>query len=285
MPKYAVIGKGGQLGHEFCAFLGGEATGLGRPEFDLTRPEAMRAELRRLRPDVVLNCAAYNFVDRAESEPEAAFAVNAWGVRHLAEICCDLDCLLVHFSTNYVFGLDEQHRTPYVETDLPGPISAYGVGKLAGEYFVRALCPKHFVIRTAGLFGFGARGGKGTNFVELMLRLASEQKPIRVVADQVCTPTSTADLAQATIALLQTGLYGLYHLTNSGSCSWHEYAQTIFELVKVQANLTAVTSREFGAPAKRPAYSVMANAAYQALGLPEMRPWRSALVEYLRARA
>jgi len=159
------------------------------------------------------------------------------------------------------------------------------MSKLAGEYFVRAICPKHFVIRTAALFGLLGRGGKGTNFVELMLRLAKEGKPIRVVADQVCTPTSTVDLALATIALIQTGQYGLYHLTNSGSCSWHEYAQTIFKLAGVEANLTGVTSEEFGAPAPRPSYSVMASKAYHTLGFPQFRPWRQALVDFLKERA
>ena len=284
MKKYVVVGAKGQLGGEFIAQLGAQVTGLTRPELDLTQLKSMGAELRQLKPDIVLNCAAYNFVDRAESEPDAAFAVNAWGVRHLAETCRDLDCVLVHYSTNYVFGLDGQRRTPYVESDCPGPISAYGMSKLAGEYFVRATCPKHFVIRTAGLFGLWGSGGKGTNFVELMLRLAKEGKPIRVVADQVCTPTSTVDLALATMALIQTGQYGLYHLTNSGSCSWHEYAQTILELAGVEANLTGVTSEEFAAPAPRPRYSVMARAAFQALGFPELRAWREALTDYLRDR-
>lgn len=284
MKKYAVVGANGQLGGEFVAKLEGQVTRLTRPEFDLTQPEIMRAKLAELEPDVVFNCAAYNFVDRAETEPDAAFAVNARGVRHLAEICRDLDCVLVHYSTNYAFGLDAERRMPYLESDCPGPISAYGMSKLAGEYFVRATCPKHFVIRTAGLFGLHGRGGKGTNFVELMLRLAKERKPIRVVNDQVCSPTSAIDLAQATIALIQTGRYGLYHLTNSGSCSWHEYAQTIFELAGVQANLTAVTSQEFGAPAPRPRYSAMASAAYQAFGFPELRTWREALMDYLRDR-
>jgi dTDP-4-dehydrorhamnose reductase len=284
MPKYVVVGAGGQLARDLIPRLGGEVVGLPRSECDLTRPESMRAKLTELRPEVIFNCAAYNFVDRAESEPEAAFAVNAWGVRHLAAICRDLNCVLVHYSTNYVFGLDDERRTPYVETDLPGPISAYGVGKLAGEYFARAICPKHFVIRTAGLFGLWGSGGKGGNFVELMLRLAREGKPIRVVNDQVCTPTSTVDLAQATIALVETGRYGLYQLTNSSFCSWHEYAQTIFELAGVQANLKAVNSEEFGAPASRPRYSVMANAAYEALGFKPFRSWRDALAEYLVQR-
>jgi len=284
MPKYVVLGACGQLARDLAPRLNGEVVSLARPEFDLTRPESMQRKLNDLRPDVVFNCAAYNLVDRAESEPDAAFAVNGWGGRHLASICRHLDCVLVHYSTNYVFGLDEERRTPYVETDGPGPISAYGMSKLAGEYFVRAGCPKHFVIRTAGLFGVGSGGGKGTNFVELMLRLAREGKPIRVVNDQVCTPTSTVDLAQASIALVQTGRYGLYHLTNADACSWHEYAQAIFELANIQANLTAVSSQEFGAPALRPKYSVMATQAYQSLGFQELRPWGIALTEYLTAR-
>jgi len=257
---------------------------LARPEFDLTRPAPLRDKLLELRPQVVFNCAAYNFVDRAESESEAAFAVNAWGVRNLAAICREIDCVLVHYSTNYVFGLDDKRRTPYLETDNPGPISAYGAGKLAGEYFVRSMCPKHFVIRTAALFGLWGSGGKGTNFVQLMLRLAQEGKPIRVVNDQTVNPTSTVDLAQATIALLATDHFGLYHLTNSDSCSWHEYAQTILELSGVKANLSAVSSQEFGAPAPRPRYSVLANAAYESLGLPRLRMWREALIDYLRNR-
>jgi dTDP-4-dehydrorhamnose reductase len=285
MTKYVVIGAGGQLARDLIPRLDGKVVGLARPEFDLTRLESIREKLSDHRPDVVFNCAAYNFVDRAEDEPDAAFAVNAWGVRHLAEICRDLDSVLVHYSTNYVFGLDDKRRTPYVETDSPGPISAYGMSKLAGEYFVRAACPKHFVIRTAGLFGLWGSGDKRTNFVELMLRLAREGKPIRVVNDQVCTPTSTIDLAQATLALLQTGQYGIYHLTNSGSCSWHEYARTILELAGVQASLAAVTSQEFGAPAPRPRYSVMVRKAYQALGFPELRSWREALIDYLRERS
>jgi dTDP-4-dehydrorhamnose reductase len=285
MAEYVVVGANGQLGHELSARFEAEGIGLTRPDFDLTQPGTMRTQLNRLRPRVVFNCAAYNFVDRAESEPDTAFAVNAWGPRHLAEICRDIDCVLVHFSTNYVFGLDAERRRPYLETDSPGPISAYGMSKLAGEYFVRATCPKHFVIRTAGVFGLWGSGGKGTNFVELMLRLAKEGKPIRVVSDQVCTPTSTVDLAQATIALIKTDRFGLYHLTNSGSCSWHEYAQTIFELAGVQADLTAVTSQEFGALAPRPRYSVMASQAYQSLGFPELRAWREALKDYLQDRS
>jgi dTDP-4-dehydrorhamnose reductase len=282
--RYAVVGAEGQLGREFCALLPGEAADLTRQQADLTRAETLRQTLQELRPEVVLNCAAYNFVDRAESDSEGAFAVNAWGVRNLAQVCRELNAVLVHFSTNYVFGLEENRKTPYAETDAPAPISVYGLSKLTGEYFARFLWPKHFVIRTAALFGHGAKASNKTNFVELMLRLAEEGKPIRVVNDQVCTPTLTADLARATLALIQTGRYGLYHLTNSGACSWNEFAQVIFGMAGSKANLSAVTSEELGAPARRPRYSVMAMAAYEALGLPPLRPWQDALAQYMQER-
>jgi dTDP-4-dehydrorhamnose reductase len=282
--KYAVLGAVGQLGRDLCPRLPGTVVPLPRDRADLTRPEALAAILDELRPDVVINCAAYNLVDRAESEPEAAFAVNAWGVRSLALACRQLGCTLVHFSTDYVFGLDEERRSPYAEDDAPGPLGVYGLSKLAGEYLVRALCSRHLVIRTCGLYGVWGSGGKGGNFVETMLRLAGQGKPLRVVADQVCTPSSTADVAAATAGLIQTGRFGLYHLTNAGSCSWHEFARAIFELAGVKADLTPIPSREYGAPARRPAYSVLGMNAYQALGLPPLRPWREALAAYLQER-
>jgi dTDP-4-dehydrorhamnose reductase len=244
----------------------------------------LRSTLAELRPDVVVNCAAYNFVDKAESEPEAAFAVNAWGVRALATVCRDLGCTLVHFSTDYVFGLDEQRTTPYGEADAPGPVSVYGLSKLAGEYLVRAHCPRHFVIRTCGLYGVWSSGGKGNNFVEAMLRRATAGQPLRVVTDQVCTPSYTVDVAVATAALIGTEQFGLYHLVNSGCCTWHEFARTIFELAQLKVEPAPITSAEFASPARRPAYSVLATDKYAALGLSPLRPWRQALAAYLEER-
>lgn len=281
--KYAVLGAAGQLGRDLCPRLPGEVIALTRERIDLTRPETIGPTLSELRPDVVINCAAYNLVDRAETEPAVCFHVNAWGVRELALACRDLDCVLVHFSTDYVFGLDER-RTPYAESDAPGPVSVYGLSKLAGEYLVRAFCPRHFVIRTCGLYGVWGSGGKGGNFVETMLRVAGQGKPLRVVADQTCTPSYTVDVAAATVPLVPTGRYGLYHLTNAGSCNWYEFARMIFELAGVHADLSAITSREYGAPARRPAYSVLATKAYEGLGLPPPRPWRAALAAYLEER-
>lgn len=276
--RIVVLGAQGQLGRDLCPRLPGEAIPLGRDRAELTHPDKLPAALTEARPDVVINCAAYNFVDRAESEPQAAFAVNTWGVGALATICRDLDCTLVHFSTDYVFGLDASRTQPYAEDDAPGPVSVYGLSKLAGEYLVRARCPKHVIIRTCGLYGVWGSGGKGGNFVETMLRLATQGKPLRVVADQVCTPSYTVDVAAATAELLTTACHGIYHLTNAGSCSWYEFAQTIFESEGVQANLTPISSAEYGAAARRPAYSVLASR------LPPLRPWHEALAAYLIER-
>jgi dTDP-4-dehydrorhamnose reductase len=282
--KYAVLGAAGQLGRDLCTLLPGEVAPLTRDRADLARPGSLRSLLQEMHPDVVVNCAAYNLVDRAEDEPDAAFAVNAWGVRELAGACRDLDCLLVHFSTDYVFGLDEQRTTPYAETDAPGPVSVYGLSKLVGEYLVRSLCPRHLVVRTCGLYGVWGSGGKGGNFVETMLRLAGEGKTPTVVADQVCTPSYTVDVAGATVALLRRGAVGLYHVTNAGCCSWNEFAAAVFALSGVQTNPTPTTTKEFGRPARRPGYSVLGGAAIGALGFPPLRPWREALAAYLQER-
>lgn len=282
--KTAVLGAAGQLGRDLCPRLPGEVIPLTRAEVDLTSAGELRKLLEELRPDVVVNCAAYNFVDRAESEPEAAFAVNAWAVRNLALVCRDLGCVLVHFSTDFVYGLDETRRNPWRETDAPGPVSVYGLSKLAGEYVVRALCPRHLVLRTCGLYGVRGSGGKGGNFVETMLRVAGQGKPLRVVDDQVCTPSYTVDVASAVAPLLETSQYGLFHLTSAGSCSWYEFARTIFELQGMRADLTPIRSSEYAAAARRPAYSVLDNSAREELGLPPLRPWRDALAAYLQER-
>jgi dTDP-4-dehydrorhamnose reductase len=283
--RYAVLGAAGQLGRDLCPRLSGEVLALNREQADLTRPESFRTVLTDWRPDVVINCAAYNFVDRAESEPAAAFAVNAWGVRDLANLCRERDCLLVHFSTDHVFGLDEQRRTPWTEADPPGPVSIYGLSKLAGEYLVRAGCPRHLVVRTCGLYGVWGSGGKGGNFVETMLRVGAQGKPVRVVADQVCTPTYTADLAEATVALLSRGRPGVYHVTNSGACSWFEFARAIFEQAQMKAEVMPITSPEYGAPARRPVYSVLAPVGIRTMGLQLLRPWAEALAAYLHERS
>lgn len=290
MRKIVIIGARGQLGAELERTLEPHAPlCLDRAALDVRNSEAVGARIRELRPDVVLNTAAYNHVDRAEDEAEEAFRVNAYAPLALARACHAANALLVHFSTDYVFG--GESTTPYREEDTPSPRSVYGASKLAGEHLVRAATPLHVVIRTSGLYGFRGRGGKNGNFVETILRLAAEKKTLRVVNDQVVSPTSAADLTRKVVALLDRwergrsqDLLGLYHVTNAGSCSWYEFAAEILRKSGLDACLEPVASVDYGARATRPAYSVLAPGHLARLGLDDMRDWRDALGEYLRLR-
>jgi dTDP-4-dehydrorhamnose reductase len=282
--RTVVLGAPGQLGRDLCSRLPGEVIPFGRSDVDVTHPARLRDILNGIRPALVVNCAAYNLVDKAESEPTSAFAVNAWAVRDLAMICRDLDCTLAHFSTDYVFGLDESHREPLTESDAPGPVSVYGLSKLTGEYLVRSICRKHFVIRTCGLYGVHGIGGKGGNFVETMLRLAAKGGPLRVVNDQRCTPSYTSDVAAASVELMATGVHGLYHVTSAGDCTWFEFAREILRQSGLNIEVKPITSAEFGAAARRPVYSVLANSTIRTLGIAPPRHWTEALGAYLNDR-
>ncbi len=277
--KYVVLGSMGQLGRDLCPRLQGEVIQLSREEIDLANHNTLY-RLEDYEPDVVINCAAYNFVDIAEAEPEPAFRVNAWAVGELAKLCQQLDCILVHYSTDYVFGLDRERKTPFTPDDPPGPVSMYGTSKLAGEYLLRSHCTKHYLIRTCGLYGVWGSGGKGGNFVETMLRLAEQGKSLKVVNDQFCTPSYTVDVANATIELIKTGQYGLHHLTNAGVCTWYKLARTIFELQGLEVDLSETTTTEFGARAQRPPYSVLE----QTKAVSPLRSWEEAVHAYLEER-
>jgi dTDP-4-dehydrorhamnose reductase len=282
--RIAVLGSQGQLGRDLCPRLAGEVIPLTRNEINLDHPQSILAYLQSNPVEVLINCAAYNFVDRAETEPEAAFQVNAWATRSLAQACEQVGCKLVQISTDYVFGLDTTHSTPYAETDAPGPVSIYGLSKLSGEYLVRAGVSRHLVIRTCGLFGVWGSGGKGGNFVETMLRVAGQGKPLRVVDDQRCTPTYTAELATGIAGLIQAKATGLYHLTNSGDCSWFEFAQEIFRQSGMLPDLTPTPSRDYPTLARRPGYSVLSSQKAAAILGAVMRPWQEALAAYLEER-
>lgn len=279
-----VIGAGGQLGQALCELIDeSRLAALTHHDVELTDRASLERALKPLSPAVVINTAAFNLVDDAENRPADAFATNAFGVRELACVCRDLGCTLVHFSTDYVFGIDGTRDHPYDESDVPGPLSVYGLSKLAGEYFVQSICPRHFVIRTCGLYGLRGSGGKGRNFVQTMLRLGRERGQVRVVNDQTCTPTYAADLAQATLDLLERGEFGLYHCTNAGSCTWHEFACEIFRQAGMVVECVPITSAEFGARAARPNYSVLSTAKFERLGLMPPRPWQQALRDYLNS--
>ena len=282
--RIAVLGSQGQLGRDLIPRLPGDVVSVPRAGGDLARPDTLRATIAELKPAVVVNCAAYNFVDKAEADPDAAFAVNAWGVRALAAACRAVGCKLIHFSTDYVFGLDAARTAPFAEADAPGPVSVYGLSKLAGEYVARSADPGNLVIRTCGLYGVWGSGGKGGNFVETMLRVAGQGKPLRVVADQTCTPSYTADVAAAAAALIRAGAAGLFHVTSGGACSWYDLAAEIFRLSGIAADLTPITSEQFAAPARRPPYSVLSNAKLAAAGVTAPRPWQEALEAYLYER-
>jgi dTDP-4-dehydrorhamnose reductase len=287
MRHSVIIGSKGQLGTDLPAALEGHrVTGLTHADLDVGDLDRAREVLGKLRPDAVINTSAFHKVDVCEDEPAASFAVNATGAYNLARLAKELDFTLVHFSSDYVF--DGRSHVPYGEDDLPNPLSVYGTSKLAGENLVRAFCPRHFVVRTTGLYGVAGASGKGGNFVETMIRLG-KAGPVRVVDDQVLTPTATPDLARAVAALLdaeqrKTVPYGLYHITSGGQCSWYAFAKTIFEMCKMDVALTPITTAQSGSKATRPAFSVLGHGKWMAAGFPELRPWRDALGDYLRAK-
>lgn len=278
--KIMIIGAGGQLGSELINMVQEDIViPLTRHDLEMTDYRQVNDVISSNTPDIVINTAAYHRVDECEDNVEKAFSVNAFAVRTLSNICAEMNATLVHFSTDYVFGGEKQ--VPYMENDMPNPLSVYAASKLAGEYFARNICRRHFVVRTCGLYGAKGISGKGGNFVEMMLRLAREQKPIKVVTDQIVTPTFARELAVSVSKLIRTREYGLYHITNDGGCSWYEFAKTIFDLTGIRADLSPVTAEEFGAKARRPAYSVLENRNLRALGIDNMRPWKEALKEYL----
>jgi len=285
--RYVVIGATGQLGSDLVRTFddrSGELVPLSTRDVDIRDAGATQSILEALRPTCVLNTAAYNLVDRAEEDGGSAFALNAEAVGSLAAICQSIGARLVHFSTDYVF--DGAKRTPYLETDPPRPISVYGESKLAGERLALERCERAVIFRVCGLFGLAGALGRGKgNFVETMVRLASEGRALRVVSDQVLCPSYTLDLARKVWAVLPKAAHPVYHLTNAGQTSWYDFARRALELAAVAANLTAVTAAEYGARARRPAYSVLAHGHLAALGEDDLRPWDAALVAYVAERS
>jgi dTDP-4-dehydrorhamnose reductase len=275
-----VAGSLGQLGRELVPLLGDELIWAGDlDEIDVTDATAVAELVGRTRPDVVFNATAYNKVDQAEVEPDAALSVNAVAPRWLAAACREERALLVHFSTDYVF--DGAADRPYREDDCPRPLGAYGVSKLTGEQLVAGGGGEHLVIRTSGLLGRGGSAQKGGSFADRILARARSKQPLRVVADQTFAPTCARDLAVAAIALVGAGARGLVHVTNGGSCSWHELAVAALGLAGVDAEVEAIAAADLDLPARRPVYSVLDTGRYRGLGLPPLRPWREALADCL----
>jgi len=279
-----VTGAYGQLGGELCRQLDRDAFPLDIDSLDLTDGPAVMQRMGQLRPEVVINCAAYTQVDQAETEPEACRAVNATAVEHLARACGELDCPLVQISTDYVFGGEPERAAPYRETDTPQARGVYAETKLAGER-AAARHPKHLIVRTCGLYARPADRQAG-NFVKTMLRLGTSQTELRIVADQHCTPSYVPHVARAVrflagISENEPAPWGIYHVTNRGATTWYNFASEIFRQAGIEIALQPITTAEYGAAAPRPAYSVLDTTAYHALGGPPMPDWQAALAEYL----
>jgi len=280
--KIALIGADGQLGTDLSRVISAnknlELIPLIQKDLDVRYQSVIVNVLTKINPDVVINTAAYHKVDEVEDNPEEAFLVNGIAVKNLAEWCASKDKTLVFISTDYVFGRERGRKLPYEEIDRTNPVNVYGISKVAGEYFA-TMCPKHYVVRTSGLFGTAGAMGKGGNFIETMLRLAKDGK-VRVVSDQVLSPTYTFNLAQQIVKLLDAP-YGLYHAVSEGKCSWHEFATEIFRQTNTEVECTSVLSGEFPTRAERPKYSVLDNKKLRDLKINIMRHWKESLKEYL----
>lgn len=282
MRRVVVIGSKGQLGSDLVRELGDteRVLPLSHHDLEICDHAHTREVLTRLRPNAVINTAAYHRVDDCEDHESRAFRTNADAVLNLGQVCNDLDALLVHVSTDYVFGGDGGRTSPYTEEAPPSPVNVYGASKLAGENLLRAECRRHLIVRTSGLYGLAG----DHNFVAVMLRLAARGRPIRVVDDQRLAPTFTAHLAHKMVQLLASEARGTVHVTNQGECTWYEFAHRLFELAGLTVDLTPITSREFGAKAARPAYSVLANEALTRAGLDPMPHWSRGLADFLAGK-
>ena len=262
-----------------------ELVPLTHREVEITDMKSVKTAFIKHRPDVVINTAAYVRVDDCETEQDRAFSVNALGARNVAVVCQEIGAKLVHISTDYVFGGESKPRTaPYTEFDFPIPPNVYGKSKLAGENLVQHLCARHFIVRSSGLFGIAGASGKGGNFVETMLRLAKERDELRVVNDQVFSPTYTKDLAEKIAQLIHTEYYGIFHITNKGACSWYEFAKEILRLAGLETPVIPITSDRYPQIARRPRYSVLDNYHLRLLGMDDMKPWQEALKDYMTER-
>jgi dTDP-4-dehydrorhamnose reductase len=253
----------------------GEPTAYCPLLLDITNPLTVTNIVQDLKPDIIINCAAHTAVDLCESEKEKAYEMNALGPKNLAVAAHAIDAKFIHVSTDYVF--DGEKKTPYTEEDETNPQTVYGQTKLEGERLVQNYCEKHFIIRTAWLYG------EGKNFVNTMLRLAEDHTEVGVVRDQFGTPTSALELARAIVFLMNTENYGLYHGTCEGIATWYEFATEIFRLTNKSIKVKSLTTEEYPTPAKRPKYSVLENKKLKEMDY-YMKPWKEALQEYMKAR-
>ncbi|MCC5876759.1 MAG: dTDP-4-dehydrorhamnose reductase [Candidatus Sumerlaeia bacterium] len=286
MKKVLVTGADGMLGSEVMRQLSADrqinAVAATIKTMDVTNLEQVRDFLQRERPTHVIHCAAYTQVDSAEKEALTAYKVNADGTKNLAFFCREQDVELIYLSTDYVFSGGK--KSPYLETDRPDPINVYGMTKLLGETYCQVLLERHKVVRTSWLNGLG--GDYTRNFIETMMRVSETRSTLSLVNDQIGRPTFTFDLARALVTLLDANSYGVFHVTNSGQCSWFELASEIFKLAgRNDITLRPILSEQFRSAARRPHYSVLANTRFEQIGLEPLPHWKDSLKEYFRRRS
>ncbi len=283
--KIFVLGSAGQLGQELVVEFkarGYYVTGMDRDTVDITDRFQVEECIGALDPSVVVNAAAYNQVDVAEREPQAAFAVNALAVRNIALACRQVEARLVHYSTDYVF--DGRSGRPYTEEDVTRPLGAYGVSKLSGEIFASAYLEDPLIIRTSGVFGPGGLDTARGNFLEVMLRLAKAGQPIRVVEDHVASPAYAPFLAARTADMVEREMSGLFHIGGGTPISWFDFARLIFRVAGLTPELRPTNEREYRTEAHRPKYSALSNAKMEAAGLAPLPPLEEAVKDYFQRR-
>jgi dTDP-4-dehydrorhamnose reductase len=284
--RIAIIGADGQLGTDLverCTREGHEIIPLTYHDIHIEDMDSAAAALKAARPDAVFNAAAFHNVPKCETEIDQAFAVNAKGPLNIAKLSEQLGFVSVHYSTDYVF--DGAKHAPYIETDAPNPLNVYATSKLAGEYFALNYSPRGIVIRLSGIYGRIPSMMKGNNFVSMMVKLAAEKPEVRVVTDEILSPTPTTEIAEKSLAILRSGDTGLFHLVSGGECSWYEFARTIWETLDLKTPLLQTSVKEFSSPVKRPFYSALDNAHYDRL--PNVQPmthWKASLIKFLNTQ-
>lgn len=286
MIKVLLIGANGQLGQDILKTFKEPYYII--PSFhedlDITDFKKINKTLKEIKPNLIINTAAYHKVDEIENNTQKAFQINAIAQQNISRAASEIDSTVVFVSTDYVFGRDSKRKNPYHETDLPGPVNAYGLTKLAGEEMTRIYAKRYFIIRTCGLYGTAQSTTKGDNFVERMIKLSAQVHEIRVVDDQILSPTYTLNLAQNLYKLLKTNKYNTYHIVSEGACSWWQFTKEIFRLLKLRVKVIPVKSNFFETAARRPAYSVLGNSNLNKNNLNVMNHWKLNLKAYFMER-
>jgi dTDP-4-dehydrorhamnose reductase len=274
--KVLIIGSEGMLGHDLVDILSreNEVKTTNINTLDITNINKTIETVKEVNPDVVVHAAAFTNVDGSETNPDMAYKVNALGTRNVAVACKEADSAMVYICTDYVF--DGLKGTSYYEYDQTNPLSVYGKTKHIGEIFIRDILNKFYIVRSSWLYGI-----HGPNFITTMLNLAENNKQINVVNDQIGSPTYTVDLSKAIAKLIKKPAFGIYHITNSDSCSWYEFAREIFEIAGIDVELVPVTTEEFPRPAPRPKYSVLENYNWKLEGFPEIQSYKTAMRQYM----